>query len=173
LSPYAFSNYHADLQKLVRVFLRAAQILPAADLLPARTGRGTLRSDLLRLELSLLSDDFDLDHIKPLLKAALDVNPDDAFIWDQVYNAVTASTPPPQPITAALQRTPPQSVLTSLDGTPVVRSTSSFQGKEQTKKILDHALLYELRGRIFRGVDGFFGKYFEGQSWTKRCKSIY
>ncbi|KAH7007843.1 LOW QUALITY PROTEIN: uncharacterized protein B0I36DRAFT_378718 [Microdochium trichocladiopsis] len=48
----------------------AVQNLPAADLLPARTGRGSLRDDLLRLELSLRSDDFDFDRIKPLLNFA-------------------------------------------------------------------------------------------------------
>ncbi|KAF3768265.1 hypothetical protein M406DRAFT_251224, partial [Cryphonectria parasitica EP155] len=70
-------------------------------------------------------------------------------------------------------RTPPRSVSTPASATPVVRSTSSFQGKEQTKKILDQALLYELNGTIFRGVNGFFEKYFEGQSWTEQCRTIY
>ncbi|KAJ3453176.1 hypothetical protein MRS44_018831 [Fusarium solani] len=59
-----------DLRKLVLAFLSVAQNLPAARLLPARTGRGTLRSDLLQLELSLDSNDFNLDRIKPLLRLA-------------------------------------------------------------------------------------------------------
>ncbi len=58
------SNHEADLPKLVLDFLSAVQNLPAARILPARTGRGTLRSDLLRLELSLKSDNFDLDRFK-------------------------------------------------------------------------------------------------------------
>ena len=167
ISGYA-SDHRADIQNLVLDLLFALGNHPRS-----KTSHGTHRNDLLKLISAVNSRDIDLDRIKPLLKAALDVNPDDTFIWEQVHDAVTTSTPPPQPIASALQRTPPQSVSISFDGTPVVRSTSSFQGKEQTKKILDQALLYELRGRIFRGVDGFFEKYFEGQSWIKRCKSIY
>ncbi|KAM7183890.1 hypothetical protein V8F33_013299 [Rhypophila sp. PSN 637] len=88
-------DYFTDLQNIVRVFLRAAQNLPAADLLSAKTGPGTLRDDLLRLELSLRADEFDFDRIKPLLNAALADHIDDALVWDQVYNAVTESTPLP------------------------------------------------------------------------------
>jgi hypothetical protein len=58
-------------------------------------GPYSVRSDLLRLELSLDSDDFDLDFIKPLLNAALADHPDDALIGDRVYDAITESTPPP------------------------------------------------------------------------------
>ncbi|KAL2256834.1 hypothetical protein VTK26DRAFT_1045 [Humicola hyalothermophila] len=93
------------LQKLVLAFLSAAQNLPAARLLPAATCRGALRSDLLRLELSLELDNFDLDGIKPLLRAALADNYDDALIWDRVYDAVTESTPPPRPIASSIQQT--------------------------------------------------------------------
>ncbi|KAM7201375.1 hypothetical protein V8F33_003475, partial [Rhypophila sp. PSN 637] len=90
-------DYFADLQNIVRVFLRAAQNLPAADLLSAKTSPGTLRDDLLRLEFSLRADEFDFDRIKPLLNAALADHIDDALVWDQVYNAVTESTPLPPP----------------------------------------------------------------------------
>jgi len=51
-------------------------------------------------------DDFDLDRIKPLLKAALADDSDDALIWDRVYDPVTESTPPPRPIASSLQQTP-------------------------------------------------------------------
>jgi hypothetical protein len=86
-------DYGTDLQKLVLAFLSAVKILPAARLLPAIT---TLRSNLLRLESSLNSDDFDFDRIKPLLKTALADELDDALIWDQVYHTVTESTTPPR-----------------------------------------------------------------------------
>ncbi|KAG9229575.1 hypothetical protein BJ875DRAFT_537638 [Amylocarpus encephaloides] len=49
--------------------LSVLETLPAARLLLSRTGRGPLRSDLLRLELSADSDDFDIGRIKPLLNA--------------------------------------------------------------------------------------------------------
>ncbi|RYO79386.1 hypothetical protein DL766_000124 [Monosporascus sp. MC13-8B] len=47
-------------------------------------GRGAPRSGLLRLELSLDSDNFGLDRIKPLQKVALVDNLDDAPIWDRI-----------------------------------------------------------------------------------------
>ncbi|KAK4156810.1 hypothetical protein C8A00DRAFT_40823 [Chaetomidium leptoderma] len=77
-----------DFQKLIRAFLRAAQNLLAADLLPATTRRGTLRSDLLRLELSLESDDTNFDRIRPLLKDALADGLDDALVWSRVYDTL-------------------------------------------------------------------------------------
>ncbi|KAK3938276.1 hypothetical protein QBC46DRAFT_239378, partial [Diplogelasinospora grovesii] len=63
---------------------------------------------------SVPSDNFDFDRIKPLLNAVLAESPDDALIWDQVYNAVTEATPPPRPIASSLQQT------------PWLRNTSSF-----------------------------------------------
>ncbi|KAF2001283.1 hypothetical protein P154DRAFT_596918 [Amniculicola lignicola CBS 123094] len=47
----------------------ALQALPVARLLPSIASRGTLRSDLLRLELSTESDEFDLERIIPFLRA--------------------------------------------------------------------------------------------------------
>ncbi|RYO97479.1 hypothetical protein DL763_002747 [Monosporascus cannonballus] len=64
--------------------MSAAQNLPATRLLPVRAGRGAPRSGLLRLELSLDSDNFGLDRIKPLQKVALVDNLDDAPIWDRI-----------------------------------------------------------------------------------------
>ncbi|OAA74250.1 serine/threonine-protein kinase Sgk2 [Cordyceps fumosorosea ARSEF 2679] len=69
-----------DLRKLIAAFLRVVQNHPAADLLPAKTSRGTLRSDLLRLELRLSDNDFDLDRVKPLLKRALTNDVADSII---------------------------------------------------------------------------------------------
>jgi hypothetical protein len=115
--------------------------------LPARAGRGTLRSDLLRLELSLESDDFDLDRIKPLLKAALVDNLDDTLIWGRVYDAVTESTPPPRPIASSLQQT------------PWLRNTSSFANSSEHRKYVDNVLKEEL-GRMCVGFRDFDKTYF-------------
>ncbi|RSL79330.1 hypothetical protein CEP52_017537, partial [Fusarium oligoseptatum] len=86
-----------DVQDLTSSLLSALQILPTTRLLPSKTGRGTLRSDLLKLISTAASADFDPDRVKSLLKSALVDEPDDALIWDQLYNAVTESTPPPRP----------------------------------------------------------------------------
>ncbi|KAF2786731.1 hypothetical protein K505DRAFT_411805 [Melanomma pulvis-pyrius CBS 109.77] len=60
----------------------ALQALPVARLLPSVAGRGTLRSDLLRLELSTESDDFDLERIIPFLSAVLNDELDEV-IWNK------------------------------------------------------------------------------------------
>ncbi|KAL2019741.1 hypothetical protein VTK56DRAFT_9185 [Thermocarpiscus australiensis] len=65
-----------------------------------------LFSDLSRLNSAVNSNDFCLNRIKPLLNAALTDHLDDALIWERVYDAVTKSTPPPQPIASSLQQTP-------------------------------------------------------------------
>lgn len=143
------SDRGVDLRKLIRTFLRAAQNLPAADLLPATTHRGTLRDDLLRLELSLRSDDFDLDRIKPLLSAALADDRDDTFIWKRVYDAVTESTPPPRPIASSIQQT------------PWLRNTSSFANSSEHRKYVDNVLKEEL-GPLYVGLPDFHKTYFGG-----------
>ena len=143
-----FPNHHLDTHKLVLAFLRAVQNLPAADLLPARTGRGTLRSDLLRLELLLLSDDFDLDCIKPLIRSAI-ADDTDTLIWNQVYNVVTIteSTPPPQPIASSVRQT------------PWLHSTGSFANSSKSHQGVDKVLKLEL-GPLYVGLPCFCKTYF-------------
>lgn len=127
-------------------FLSATQNFPAARLLPARRSGGTLRSDLLRLELSLDSDAFDFDRIRPLLHAVLANKPDNE-IWDQVYNAVTESTPPPRPIASSLQQT------------PWLRNTSSFANSSEHRKYVDGVLKEEL-GPMYVGLRNFHATCF-------------
>ncbi|EJT68211.1 hypothetical protein GGTG_14211 [Gaeumannomyces tritici R3-111a-1] len=72
-----------DFQTIVIALLSALQILPASRLLRSGgTGKNVL-ADIARLNLAVASDDFDLDRIKPLLRAALAGDPNDALIWDQ------------------------------------------------------------------------------------------
>ncbi|GKU09620.1 unnamed protein product [Fusarium langsethiae] len=92
-----------DLRNLSLPLLFALQSHTASGLLLTNTGRGTLRSNLLRLISAAASDDFDFDRVKPLLKSALASEPD-ALIWDRAYDAVAESTPPPRPIASSLHR---------------------------------------------------------------------
>ncbi|KAH6628305.1 hypothetical protein F5144DRAFT_303988 [Chaetomium tenue] len=135
------------LQKLVLAFLSATQNLPAARLLPAAT-RGTLRSDLLRLELSLDSGDFDLDRLKPAIKAALADDLNDALVWGRLYEVVSESTPPPRPIIAS-----------SVQQTPWLRNTSSFANSSKHRKYVDDVLKEEL-GPMYVGLRDFHKTYF-------------
>ncbi|KAB5511463.1 hypothetical protein GE09DRAFT_932421, partial [Coniochaeta sp. 2T2.1] len=95
-----------DLQNLTLDLLLALQGLRASRLLCSSGSGKNLFSDLSRLNSLVNSDDFELDSIKHLLNAALADDPNDALIWDQVYNAVTECTPPPRPIASSLQQTP-------------------------------------------------------------------
>ncbi|KAH6618180.1 hypothetical protein B0J18DRAFT_273366 [Chaetomium sp. MPI-SDFR-AT-0129] len=99
---------HQNLGSIFGAFLKAAQKLPAADLLPASLGPGTLRDDLQRLELSVRAGlfylGFDVDLIKPLLKSALIEPIDDALIWSQVYSFLAEFTHPARPGPSSLQQ---------------------------------------------------------------------
>ncbi|KAH7000856.1 hypothetical protein EDB80DRAFT_581085 [Ilyonectria destructans] len=136
-----------DVQDLTSSLLLALQILPATRLLPSKTGRGTLRSDLLRLISAVASAEFNFDRVKPLLKSALSDEPDDALIWDQVYNAVTEPTPPPRPVASSIQQT------------PWLRNTSSFANSSERRKYVDDVLKEEL-GPMYVGLRNFHETYF-------------
>ncbi|RSL54458.1 hypothetical protein CEP51_014708 [Fusarium floridanum] len=153
-----------DVQDLTSSLLSALQILPTTRLLPSKTGRGTLRSDLLRLISTAASADFDFDRVKSLLKSALVDEPDDALIWDQLYNAVTESTPPPRPTASSLQQT------------PWLRNTSSFANSSEHRKYVDDVLKEEL-GPMYVGLRNFHDTYFRrvtdletaSQAFFKQC----
>ncbi|KAF1351769.1 hypothetical protein EJ07DRAFT_159287 [Lizonia empirigonia] len=124
----------------------ALQGLPVARSLPSGAGRGTLRSDLLRLELSTEADNFDIERIKPLLRAVLENEPDEV-IWNRVYDAVTESTPPPRP-------------TSSFQQTPLSINTGSFANSTEHRKHVDDVLKEEL-GHLYVGIPGFFEAFFE------------
>ncbi|KAK4133632.1 hypothetical protein BT67DRAFT_382143 [Trichocladium antarcticum] len=137
-----------DVRNLVFDLLLVLQNLPAARLLPATTRRGALRSDLLRLELSVDADDIDLDRIKPLLNIVLADHTDDALIWGRVYDAVAESAPPPRSIASSLQQT------------PWLRNTGSFANSSEHRKYVDTVLKEEL-GPMFVGLPDFYTAYFD------------
>ncbi|KAL7957400.1 hypothetical protein V8C34DRAFT_325171 [Trichoderma compactum] len=112
--------------------LSTLQNIPGARILPARTGRGTLRNDLLRLELSLSSDDLSpdelkLDRFKPLSTAALSEIPNDVLIWDQQ--------------------------------TPWLHNTSSFVNSSEYRQDVDRVLKMEL-GPLYIVIPGFHEAFF-------------
>jgi len=76
-------------------------------------------------------------------------------------------------ITTVSRTTTPTSVPVSFDGTPITISSSSFQGSEQTRRIIESAMFYEIKGCTYRDVDGFFEKYFEGRRWSRKSQAIY
>ncbi|KAH7303034.1 hypothetical protein B0I35DRAFT_365665 [Stachybotrys elegans] len=136
-----------ELQSLTVPLLSALQSSRVSALLSSKTGRGTVRSDLLRTISAAASGDFDFDRIKPLLKLALCDNSSDALIWDYAYDLFTESTPPPRPIASSLQQT------------PWLHKTSSFANSSEYRQDVDRVLSTEL-GPLYVGLRGFYEVYF-------------
>ncbi|KAI0410455.1 hypothetical protein F5X98DRAFT_368798 [Xylaria grammica] len=135
-----------DIQSLALDLLSAFRHLPATRLLRSKTSQNPLQSDLLKLISAVASGHFDFDRIQPLLNAVLADKPD-SEIWDQVYNAVTESTPPPRPVASSLQQT------------PWLRNTSSFANSSEHRKYVDDVLKEEL-GPMYVGLCNFNQTYF-------------
>ncbi|KAI1086053.1 hypothetical protein F5B19DRAFT_200600 [Rostrohypoxylon terebratum] len=108
--------------------------------------RGTLRSDLLRLEASLDSEDFNYDRVKPLLRAVVAKDSDEK-IWAQVYHAVTESTPPPRPIASHLKQT------------PLSRNMGSLVNSSERRIDTDDVLKEDL-GPMYVDIPGFYEAFF-------------
>ncbi|KAI1496768.1 hypothetical protein F5X99DRAFT_399135 [Biscogniauxia marginata] len=92
-----------DFQNTTIDLLLALQQLRASRVL--RFGNKTLLSGLLSLTSAVTSNDFDYARVKPLLVTVI-AKKSNEEIWDQVYSAITESTPPPRPIASSLQQTP-------------------------------------------------------------------
>ncbi|KAI1746447.1 hypothetical protein F4782DRAFT_544249 [Xylaria castorea] len=82
-----------DLQTIVIALISAILNYLAAPLLPSQAGDSTLRQDLFKLFSAVVSNTVNYGQIKPLLNVVL-THRSDIEIWEQVYNAVTESTPP-------------------------------------------------------------------------------
>ncbi|OTA60266.1 hypothetical protein K449DRAFT_396212 [Hypoxylon sp. EC38] len=128
-----------DIKGLISGFLLMLQNLPAARLLRSRT-RGLLRSDLLRLDLSLDSDDLDFKRIQPLLRAIINKKSDEE-IWTQVYHAVAEPTP----------STPPSNRPPTYNGT-AVKASSSRLANSEIRSVVEGELFYEIKDCTFRDV---------------------
>ncbi|PHH58539.1 hypothetical protein CDD81_5432 [Ophiocordyceps australis] len=137
-----------ELQSLTVPLLSALQSSRVSALLSSKTGRGTVRSDLLRTISAAASGNFDFDRIKPLLKLALCDNSTDALIWDYAYDLFTESTPPPRPIASSLLQT------------PWLHNTSSFANSSEYRQDVDRVLRVEL-GPLYVGLRRFYEVFFE------------
>ncbi|KAL6409953.1 hypothetical protein AUP68_06359 [Ilyonectria robusta] len=94
------------MKNLAFSLLSTLQVLPIIRHLHSNSGGRNLLSDILKLTSALNSDDFNLDCIKSLLKAAVTGGSDNSLIWNRVHNAVTESIPPPRPTLSSIQQTP-------------------------------------------------------------------
>ncbi|OAQ62490.1 serine threonine-protein kinase sgk2 [Purpureocillium lilacinum] len=136
-----------DAQDLASSLLSALQILPVSRQLQSSSGVGTVRNELLRLVSTVASDDFDFDRVKPLLKAALADNQEDALIWDLVSAAALESTPPRRPIPPSTQQT------------PLSQNTSGLVNSSELRHDVDRILKLELE-YLYVGLPNFHETFF-------------
>lgn len=136
-----------EFRNLALDLVLALQSHPASRLLASNIGRGTLFGDLSRFIFVIDSEQFDPEHVHPLLKAVIN-NEQDEIIFREAYAAVTESTPPPRSQAHAFQ-------------TPYTHSTSSIVNSSEHRQHIDDVLKEEL-GPIYIGVLEFhevvFGK---------------
>ncbi|KAL2813163.1 hypothetical protein BJX63DRAFT_443206 [Aspergillus granulosus] len=137
----------AETQLLMVSLIAALLYLPDIESLPSASGRDNLLSDLLKLNIWIGSNNFEVCQSKLLLKAVLDKQPD-SIIWDQLYTIVRESTPPPLPSAPQL-----------LDQTSCLRTTSSLINSSEYRSNFDDILEEELVS-IYIGVSGFHDAFF-------------
>lgn len=142
------ANSTLDVQDLASSLLTSLQVLPAARLLPSLHG-GPIRGDLLRLTSAVASNDFDLERMKPLLRAPFASEPIDENIWNQIDAAAAERTPPPWP------------TVSSLEQTPWLHKASSFANSSEYRQDIDRVLKSEL-GPLFIGLRDFRSKFLGG-----------
>jgi hypothetical protein len=119
----------------------------------------TLREDIRRFALPVLSSDFDARLIAPLVEQIISRAPDED-VWKAFITLAKSRTTPP---------------LTSnkvSSDTPFKVNSSSQQGSEQTHDDLDPRIIQEINGCFYKNTEGFFEKYFEEKAWSPKVDKI-
>jgi hypothetical protein len=130
--------------------------------LQSKTGSGDIASDLSTLFRRVRNGSFNYQQYRPLARLVIN-KASDIDIWSAVLNLISTIS----------WITPPASIPPSFDGTPIIHSSASQQGAEQTRRLLEGRIFEEISRCTYQNVGGFFRKYFEGKEWTKRSKDIY
>ena len=129
-------------------------VLPAARSLPPTRNAGSLCHDLFDLGTAAHSPDLDIECLISLLIAVLNNEPDEV-IWNNAYDAVTASTGS----TFARPTTPPLTGYALTPSTPRTRNTGTLVNSTEERAYFDGVLKEELE-MLYAGVPGFFDAYF-------------
>lgn len=129
--------------------------------LPSKARPHQVSFDLVYLFTCIKRGDFDYGHYRPLSELFI-VNATDIDIWEAVFTLIQI-----------VYRTTPSSIPPSFESTPVKYSSASQQGNEQTASLLRSRIFDEIKECTYRYVEGFFEKYFEGKTWSKRSTNIY
>ncbi|KAI1418834.1 hypothetical protein F5Y12DRAFT_721593 [Xylaria sp. FL1777] len=136
-----------DLQSSGLALFSAFLNHPASRRLPSQSGRDNLLQDISKLIPALASNTVHPGRIKPLLRAVLAHQPD-VEIWEQVYHAVTESTPPRKAISSFLH-------------TPWRLTTSSVVNSSEKRDQMDKLLSHEL-GVMYVDVPNFHEAFWGG-----------
>ena len=149
-------------QKAISRLLYTLQGHEVAFSLHSKIGNDNVATELSKLFGLIQRGRYDYEHYRALSRLVIKQAPD-VDIWNAVIELI---------ITVS-RTTPPTSISDSFDSTPIIKSSSSFQGSEQTRRIIESEMFYEIKRCTYRDVDGFFEKYFEGRPWSRKSKAIY
>ena len=148
--------------KAVSRLLSTLQGHDVALALHSKIGSGDVAWALSTLFGRVRNGDFNYEQYRPLSLLVIK-NASDLDIWNAVFDLIRFIS----------SITPPTSIPPSFNGTPVIYSSASMQGDEQTKRLLEISLFDEIKNCTYRNVGGFFPKYFEEREWSKQSKEIY
>ncbi|EEH33097.1 hypothetical protein PAAG_04150 [Paracoccidioides lutzii Pb01] len=124
-------------------------------------GNKNVASELSRLFTCLQDGDFSYEHYRTLVRLVIQ-KATDVDIWKAVLDLIATVS----------RATPPASIPPTSLGTPIKSTSSSQKGSEQTRELVNPRIFEEIRGCTFRGVEGFFAKYFEGEDWSDKADAI-
>ncbi|PHH71014.1 hypothetical protein CDD82_6782 [Ophiocordyceps australis] len=145
-------------QSLTLDLLLALLSARASRLLPSATKGKNIWDDLSRLLPNVNTDNFNLDHIKPLLRTALADKSRDDEIWGHVYRIFD-------------QHTPPQSLPTPIHQTPWTQNTGSIVNSSELRQNVDPLLKAELEN-LYVGLPNFCKTFF-GDHLDQTSKEIF
>lgn len=129
--------------------------------LRSKTQNENLASELHMLFSRVRNGDINYEHYRRLSQLVIE-KATDVEIWNAVFDLIRFVS----------RLSPHPSVPVLLQSTPVIYSSASIQHIEQTRD-LEQSLLDEIKNFTYRNVKGFFTKYFEGNTWSKRSMEVY
>lgn len=149
-------------QKVIARLLSTLQCHEVAFNLQSKISNNNVAVDISKLFVLVHGAHYKYIYYQALSRLVVKQAPD-VDIWNAILDIITA-----------LSRTPPPTnIPATFDGTPVTKSSASFQGSEQTRDIIDSALFHEIKRCTFRNVGGFFEKYFQGRHWSRKYSETY
>ena len=149
-------------QKAISRLLSTLQGHEVALDLGSKIGNSNVATELSKTFGLVQSGRYSYEHYRTLSRLVIKQAPD-VDIWNAVFDLIIIVS----------RTTPSTSIPVSFDSTPVIHSSASQQGKEQTRKLVEGRIFEEIKSCTYRNVGGFFFKYFEGKDWTERTKEVY